>query len=1134
MHYNNNKLIYSPSDIVQFVNSQFACWMNRKLFEEPESVQPDEEDPQLKVLQNKGDLHEKEYLEKLCETGSDICKISSGDRLQQTLKAINEGRQIIFQAHLEGSGMAGNADFLRLESPEQSTYTIIDTKLSRHVKPYFMIQLCCYADMLEEMTGQRPGNIGIVLGSGEECNYRTNDVFYYYKRIKSAFFLFMNSFSPNNPPQPDPTTDHGVWASHAKQALEDMDHLARVANISKRQIFKLNSAGIDTMEKLSTTEEMHIKGINDDVFTRLKEQAQLQVSSANQKSPDYKVLQPPQDNHSLGLAALPPESAMDVFFDMEGYPLGEDLLEYLFGVVYIENEKPEFRDWWAHDELEEKAGFEAFIDWVLTRRQADHTMHVYHYAAYEKTALKRLMGKYGTMEQQVDDLLRDGVFVDLYEIVRHGVRVGEPRYSIKNLEHLYMESREGEVTDAGASIVYYDAWIESGQSKSWKESNLLEKIRDYNEDDCRSTWLLTNWLRKQQTECGISWTGTERNEHKKEDERPPVSDAVVARQQLADALFAGIPDELAELEKDAERWRIQELLAWTLDFHRRCDKPMWWEVFERLEKAEHELSDDMDCLSGLEQVGHPEPEKQSLLFHYKFDPDQETKITEGSTVKIVPDIGITTKISDFNSEGELTIKIGLRTLKKNQLECLPKRMSLIPYNFVSTGVIDDSIYAVINDYHETRHLPGALNDFLYRRHPRFKSGHKGPLVHAEESNINGAIRLARDMDSSCLCIQGPPGTGKTYTSAHVIVQLLSEGKKIGITSNSHKAIMNLMRAVCKETNSIASGIKVGGEEDYSFFNEFTGIKYISTSSTAATAYRGGLIGGSAWFFAREDMVESLDYLFIDEAGQVSVAKLIGMARSTKNLILLGDQMQLGQPIQGTHPGESGQSILEYYLKGHATIPPEQGIFLETTWRMHPAICTFISDTIYEGRLLPEPHTKNRIVRLPEDGGGSIVTVEAGILFVPVKHEGNVQGSDEEAAIIRQIVDELVGRDITDKDGNTYRQVTIDRDILFVTPYNLQVRKLTHSLPEGVRAASVDKFQGQEAPIVIISMCASPGEFGSRGMAFVLDMNRLNVAISRAQSLAIIVGDPRLVETGCSSVSNMERLNMYCRLQDICN
>jgi predicted RecB family nuclease len=1127
MHYNNNKLVYSPSDIVQFVNSQFACWMNRKLREDPESEQPDEDDPQLKILQNKGGLHEKAYLNKLLEAGSDVCEITSGDRLQQTLKAINEGRQIIFQARLEGTNMAGNADFLRIEGQKKSTYAIIDTKLSRHVKPHFMIQLCCYADMLEEMTGKRSETIGIVLGNGEECCFRTNDVFYYYERTKAAFFTFMDNFSPDKPPQPDPSADHGAWSSHAKQILENMDHLSRVANISKKQILKLNAVKIDTMEKLSTSTAIHIKGINDDVFARLKEQASLQVSSANQECPNYKVLQPPQDNHSLGLAALPPESSMDVFFDMEGYPLGDDLLEYLFGVVYIEKGEPEFIDWWAHNEPEEKAAFEAFIDWVVKRRQADPTMHVYHYAAYEKTALKRLMGKYGTREEHVDDLLREGVFVDLYEVVRHGVRVGEPRYSIKNLEHLYMESREGDVTDAGASIVFYDTWIESGQSKDWKESDLLKKIRDYNEDDCRSTWLLANWLRERQTENNISWGGTLQDEDREEH---TASDAVVLRQELADKLFAEIPEEQSEREKDLELWRVQELLAWTLEFHRRCDKPMWWELFERLEKTENELVDDMSCLGGLELVGKPVPEKRSLLFNYKFDPDQETKITEGSAVKIVPGIDATPTIADFNSEGQLTIKISLNKLQENQLKSLPIRMSVIPHNFVSAKIIDESIYATINQYHDTKQLPGALKDFVYRRPPKLKSGYKGPLIQTNESNIEGAIRLAKDMDNTCMCIQGPPGTGKTYTSAHVIVQLLSEGKKVGITSNSHKAITNLMRAVSGLSNGTATGIKVGGGEDTSICNDSTGVKYIGDSGRAATAYENGMIGGSAWFFSRAEMQESLDYLFIDEAGQVSVAKLIGIARSTQNLILLGDQMQLGQPIQGAHPGESGMSVLEYYLKGHATIPPEQGIFLETTWRMHPEICKFISETFYEDRLQPEPHTQNRIIKLPDDGG-SIVTKEAGIVFVPVIHDGNAQGSDEEAGIIQKIVDELRGRDITDKDGNICRQVTIHNDILFVTPYNLQVRKLAHLLPDGARVASVDKFQGQEAPIVIISMCASPGEFGSRGMEFLLDKNRLNVAVSRAQSLAIIVGDPRLVETNCTSVSNMERLNMYCKLQD---
>lgn len=278
------------------------------------------------------------------------------------------------------------------------------------------------------------------------------------------------------------------------------------------------------------------------------------------------------------------------------------------------------------------------------------------------------------------------------------------------------------------------------------------------------------------------------------------------------------------------------------------------------------------------------------------------------------------------------------------------------------------------------------------------------------------------------------------------------------------------------------------------------------------------------------MTGQLDYLFVDEAGQVSVANLVAVAPSARNLILLGDQMQLGQPIQGSHPGESGLSVLDYYLGKHATIPDELGLFLDTSWRMHPEVCRFISAAVYENRLVSEPGTANRVIRNPH-GKACLVSRDAGLLFIPVEHVGNVQGSDEEVAMIGRIVAELVQCEHTDKQGRGQGRLDVTRDILFVAPYNLQVRKLRKALPAGARVGSVDKFQGQQAPVVIVSMCASPGEFGSRGLQFVLDQNRLNVAISRAQSLAIIVGDPRLVETACTSIPDMKRLNLYCWIQD---
>jgi uncharacterized protein len=363
----------------------------------------------------------------------------------------------------------------------------------------------------------------------------------------------------------------------------------------------------------------------------------------------------------------------------------------------------------------------------------------------------------------------------------------------------------------------------------------------------------------------------------------------------------------------------------------------------------------------------------------------------------------------------------------------------------------------------------------------------------------------------------------------VILALLADGKSVGISANSHPAILNLMTEVLDQSDGSMTATKVGGDENDPVFDAYTNL--ISSKSQAAEGKRpaASLIGGTAWFFARENNVGSVDYLFIDEAGQVSIANFIAMSPATKNIVLLGDQMQLGQPIQGSHPGESGESILEYYLQGHDTIPPERGLFLDVSWRMHPGVCSFISEAVYEGRLSPAPHTVNRVVRVPDEGA-SIVNQEAGVLYVPVEHEGNSQSSDEEVEVICRIVDELIGRQLTDKEGKESHLVSLADDILLVTPYNMQVRKLKAALPDGARVASVDKFQGQEAPIVIVSMCASPGEFGSRGMKFVLDKNRMNVAISRAQSLAIVVGDPRLAESSCGSVQEMSLLNLCCWIQ----
>ena len=1114
--------VYSPSDLITFMQSPFASFMSRLRLEFPDRAVPDEADEQGELVMRKGIEHEQSYLDSLEAAGRDVCRIDDGaGAFDATRDAVRAGREVIFQAALARDGFAGYADFLVLD-PESGLYEVWDTKLSRRPRPYFLVQLCAYADMLEPMLGRRPTRVSVVLGTNEVRSYRTDDFFFYYRRLRAAFLDQMAGFDPDSPPFPAPGAAHGRWASHAEALLEEADHLCRVANIHQSQIRKLEAAGIRTLTELAETTEVHVPHLDDRMLARLKEQASLQSRSVGLDRPEFRLIEPDPEDPRRGLACLPPASPEDVFFDMEGYPLVEGGLEYLFGAAYRADGREEFIDWWAHDGVTEKRALEGFIDWVMERRRRDRTMHVYHYAAYEVSAIRRLMGRYATREEEVDELLRGEVFVDLYKVVREGLRIGEPSYSIKNVEHLDMDRREGEVTDAGASIVAYERWIESGDPPDWRASPVLNGIRDYNIDDCISTLKLTDWLRERQAEAGIAWLPA-RGEAAEEPRE--LSEQVLARMELARGLLDSIPESEADRAAESERWRVRELLAHLLEFHRREEKPVWWAMFDRHDMTPEELYEDIHCLGRMVRADRaPEAIKRSTGFWYGFDPGQDTKISEGNSVYFAHDLDVRAGVEEMTDDGELLLKLGPKALGKLSGDTPPRNLSLIPDEYVSAAGIAQAIEETVRTWEATGALPRCLESFLFRRPPEVEDHGGGPLLHDGEAPADGAVRIVKALRGTTLCIQGPPGAGKTWAGSMMIADLLAAGRSVGVLSNSHKAIHNLLRAVADRQGGRIAGIKVGSTDAEQLLEDHPDLHCMG-SKDAAEAYAGGLIAGTAWFFSRPGMEGRLDTLFVDEAGQVSVANLVAVSRAADNLVLLGDQMQLGQPIQGSHPGESGLSALDYLLGDHATIPDDLGIFLSMTWRLHPGICEFISGAVYEDRLLPETHTKDRVVRVPD--GAEHVRQEAGILFLPVEHEGNTQASDEEARAIAALTAELLGRTWTPSAGET-REITLD-DILFVAPYNLQVRRLRQLLPEGARVGSVDKFQGQEAPVVVVSMCTSPGESAPRGMEFLLNRNRLNVAISRAQTLAIVVGDPRLAHGSCSSVEDMERLNLYCRI-----
>jgi predicted RecB family nuclease len=1124
------QLVYSPSDLILFAASAFASWMDRLHLECPDRASPDPASEEEQILWKKGLEHEHDLLEQLKSSGRDVCEIpDKGDRRKATEVAMQSGREIIYQAKLECPPFTGFADFLeRVPGPSKLGdfhYTVSDTKLARDPRPKFLIQLSAYAEMLEQVQGLRPAKVSVILRDKKPTFFRTDEYFYCYLALKKAFLEFMTEFNPDERPPLDLGKDHGRWGSTAERILRDLDHLSLVAGMTRTQARKLEAAGISTVKALAKSRLSRVPQMQDRVFTRLREQAALQVASAGKAVPEFRVIPPLPEDPRKGLAILPPASPLDVFFDMEGYPHFEGGLEYLFGATYVESGKPKFIDWWAHSPAEEKKAFQDFIDWAHARWRKDPVMHIYHYASYEVSAMRRLMGRHGTREDQVDDLLRNEVFVDLYGVVRNGLRVGTESYSIKDVEKLYRGKRSGEVTEAGGSIVAYQRWLESGEPPDAAASPLLGSIRDYNRDDCDSTWQLALWLRQRQKESGIAWVP--KPLAASDGEEDDDDDAVPPQRVLAETLLGAIPTDAAERARGTERFRVEELLAQLLEFHRREAKPVWWAMFDRHAMTEPELVEDLACLGALERkAGGPVPIKRSKGFWYTFDPDQDTKLAPGDKCMFAHDLSLYTHIEEMDREtGRILLKLGPKVLGLLPNGTPPERMSLIPDEYVSAQVIADSILATVSEYRGSGKLPRAIEDILYRRAPRIRGQGGGPLCRPREDPTDAALRLIPALDESTITIQGPPGSGKTHTAAKVILALVGKGKRVGVTATSHKAIMNVFSACADQTGQKLACVKIKGDPTDSFFQTCQGARAVPSRDGVSPGDL--LVGGTAWDFSAAAFRNGFDYLFVDEAGQVSVANLVGMAPSARNLVLVGDQMQLGQPIKGTHPGQSGLSVLDYYLEGKATIPPEQGLFLGTTRRLHPGICDFISGAIYEGRLRSEPMTAKRVIRLGKKSARR-VPVEAGLLFVPVEHEGNSQGSDEEVAVIRELVAELLGREKTDETGKGKGAVTLE-DILVVAPYNMQVRKLEAALGAGAQIGSVDRFQGQEAAIVIASMCSSDADASPRGVEFLMNRQRLNVAISRAESLAIVVASPALTRMQCRSVEQMSLLNTFCRM-----
>jgi uncharacterized protein len=1041
----------------------------------------------------------------------------------------------------------GYADFIVREA--DGRYTVEDTKLARRAKVTALLQVAAYALQLSRIGIEPSDEVRLLLGDGSVSTHRLADILpVYRKRIARLHKIVREHLADG----------HAVrWGDERFAACGRCDTCAAeveaqrdvllVAGVRVTQRPRLVAAGISTIDDLaSLPDDVEVDRVASGTLVGLRQQAQLQLAASPGEPPPVVVFNP------SALAALPEPDPGDIFFDFEGDPLytegagagaagrsggpgGNDSgghgtdqwgLDYLFGVLQTDGE---FVPFWAHTFAEEREALMAFLLDVRRRRSEHPGMHIYHYASYERTHLLQLAARHGVGEDEVDDLLRDNVLVDLYPLVRKAVRVGSRSYSIKKLEPLYMgrELRSGEVQDAGTSIEEYAAaraLMLAGETEEGQRR--LDEIAAYNRYDCLSTLRLRDWLLSRAADARIP-VGLPAPEHR----TPELEPSTLRDELLALAGESAVPYRSGT---DATRERTADetaaaFAAATLDYHRREQKSFWWAHFAR-------LVDPMEAWANTRDVFVVE--RAEVLRNWYRDEGQRSdhrllrltgQFGPGSTAKSGGDAYL---LYEFPGPFPATSgDPGARSAKGVRLAEVGddwvvvderRQEDVAPYDDLPSAVtpgpppragtqvpaIESWCRSIVDARPQWPRDP--VTDLLRRVVPRVTGASVAERVlrASDDSLIAEVTGTVADLDRSYLAVQGPPGTGKSYLGAHVIASLVRDRHwKIGVVAQSHAVVEHLLASVV--TTAGLDGALVGKVPQSGAAADdrcpYTVLPKDGQLQFALDHLESGfVVGGTAWDFSNPARVpaRSLDLLVIDEAGQFSLASTAASAVAARNLLLLGDPQQLPQVSQGLHPEPVDRSALGWISDGHDVLPAELGFFLPQTRRMHPALAERVSVLSYEGRLRAHPESAGRLLE----------GVAPGLHAQPVVHDGDATESVDEAERVVELVRRTLGRAWHDEHGD---RVLVEDDIIVVTPYNAQLALVRTALADaghgGVRVGTVDKFQGREAVVAIVSLAASSAEYAPRGPRFLLMKNRLNVAVSRAKWAAYLVYSPLLTE-----------------------
>jgi len=1147
-----DRFVFSASDLAIAVGCEYQSLylLDIKL---GRREQPDfGSDEMLERTAALGDAHEHRVLAELVERYGDYDPLAGRGVKQfhdrprmthedlsaahaQTIDVLRKGADVVYQATFYDGSFVGFADFL-VRQPDGS-WAVWDTKLARHARVSALLQLGAYADQLLAEDIPLHPQTTLVLGDGTHSVHRITEILPVFGAQREKFLSLV---------QEHRQAGHRVaWDAQDLKLCGRCDYCAeqvaatgdllQVAHMSMAQRSKLRQRGVRTIGQLA-----ELQANPGTSLARHIEQARMQLglleADGSRGGVSYKV------KPTEVISRLPEPDAGDIFFDFEGDPMYQDPaddswgLEYLFGVIEHDTGTPVFRPFWAHNRGEERTAFLDFISYVTERRRRFPNLRIYHYAPYEKTALRNLSQLHVTGEEAIDQWLRDGLLVDLYETVRNSLVVSSRSYSIKKLEPLYMGEhlRAGDVTDAGASVVAYAHYVQAREAGRTQDAeHVLASIADYNEYDCLSTLRLRDWL------LGlVPRSPAETNVRVVEEQLPgtavePTADERRLREYI-ESLPAGQP-----LSNDD---RAIAMVAAATGYHRRERKQFWWEHFDRLAAPMEDWAETrgvftVDAVETVEEWHKPTPRSRTMARTSRL----HGTLADGSLVS--PGSGFFTMFAGPVPEGmeveesprggvfnATVLEVGqdhLLVQEKSTGKVPPYGavpLALTPDQPLRTASIEAALATIANRVGSmVPALPQtAGTDILRRIPPRFKtlSAPPQPQLADGAAQVHPVVVEALlDLDDSYLAVQGPPGTGKTFVASHVIRALVEHGWKIGVVAQSHAVVENVL------TKAVDAGVPPAMVAKKP--NHAHEVKWQGTTAEAVgelLAGEGGcLVGGTAWTMTGRTVPPgSLDLLVIDEAGQYSLANTLAVSVAARNLLLLGDPQQLPQVTQGSHPQPVDESALGWLSDGHPILPAELGYFLASSWRMHPQLCAKVSQLSYAGQLASAPAAGER----------SLAGCRSGVETRLVEHRGNTTSSREEAAEIVALVREHLGLKWTAAPGA--EALGLDESgILVVAAYNAQVNLLREVLDEHgygrVRVGTVDKFQGQEAPVVLVSMACSSAEDASRGIDFLLNRNRINVAISRGQWRAVIVRSPRLTDYLPSSVENLAQLGAFLSL-----